>query len=92
MIYILSYQLQTPDKDYAPLYKYIDSIGTSAKHVLRDSWWIATPTVLNVDEVSLQIRQYLGEQDSVYLTLLAPNAPVNGWLPSNYWEWYRENK
>jgi hypothetical protein len=92
MIYILSYQLRTSDKDYAPLYKHIeDSIGKSAKHVLRDSWWIGTDKELNVDAECDKIRGYLGEQDSIYMIKLDRDAPINGWLPSTYWEWYREN-
>ncbi len=93
MIYILSYQLRTPDRDYTQLYKYIEeSIGNSAIHVLRDSWWIATSRDIDVDDISNQVRDYLGEQDSIYITKLESNAPINGWLPSTYWDWYRNNK
>ena len=92
MIYILSYQLQTPDKDYAPLYKYIEnSIGTSAVHVLRDSWWVASDHNLDVDEECEKVRKYLGEKDGVYMAELQVNAKINGWLPSNFWDWYRDN-
>lgn len=93
MIYILSYQLKTPDKDYTPLYKHIEEgIGSSAKHVLRDSWWIASGNELDVDDECLKVRKYLGDQDSVYMTKLDSRAPINGWLPSAFWDWYGEYK
>lgn len=79
--------------DYTPLYKHIEeSIGTSVKHVLRDSWWIASNAELNVDDECIKVRKYLGEQDSVFMTKLDPSAPINGWLPSAFWDWYGENK
>jgi len=93
MIYILSYQLQTPDKDYAPLYKYIEhSIGDSAIHVLRDSWWIGTKQEINVNEVADQVREYMGEKDSVFIARLSTDVPINGWLPSSHWAWFSSNK
>lgn len=50
MVYQLSYELKTPDKDYGPLYSYLENdLGTSAKHVLRDSWWIAVDQELDVN-------------------------------------------
>ena len=93
MVYIVSYQLQTPDKDYSPLYKYVEhSIGDSAVHVLRDSWWIGTEKSIDVNEVANKIREYMGEHDSVFIAKLSTDTPINGWLPSTHWTWFNLHK
>lgn len=92
MVYQLSYELKTPDKDYAPLYSYLENdLGTSAKHVLRDSWWIAVEHELDVDAICDEIRSRMGEKDNLYFCRLS-NLDINGWLPSSIWQWFNQYK
>ncbi len=92
MVYQLSYELKTQDWDYAPLFSYLENqLGSSAKHVLRDVWWIAIDNEVNIDETCASIREYMGEKDNMFFCRLT-NADLNGWLPSNIWKWYNENK
>lgn len=39
MIYQLSYELKTPEKDYTSLYTFLEKV-LGGIHVLRDTWWI----------------------------------------------------
>lgn len=94
MVYQLTYELKTPDKDYSILYEFLEhGLGeeVQSKHVLRDCWWFATPQGFNVDELCDHIRQRMGELDNLYMSRL-PDTDINGWLPSSIWKWYSENK
>lgn len=92
MVYQLLYELKTPDMDYSPLFSYLEhDMGTSAKHVLRDCWWIAVDDAINVDEACDKIRGFMGDKDNIYLCQL-PNSDINGWMPSSIWKWFSENK
>lgn len=92
MIYSLSYELKSTDRDYAPLFSYLETgIGRGGIHVLRDSWWIASDSVLDVNSVCEQIRRYMGEKDHLYFGRI-DDSNVNGWLPSSAWQWFNSHK
>ena len=92
MVYNLSYELKTPDKDYSELFTFLEHrLGKGGIHVLRDCWWIASDTPLNVDETSDEIRKLMGEKDIFHFGRL-PETDVNGWLPSSHWDWLKQNK
>lgn len=94
MVYQLTYELKTPDRDYSILYEFLEQglgNGVHAKHVLRDCWWFSTSQVLNVDEVCENIRKRMGELDNLYMSRI-PDSDINGWLPSSIWKWYEDNK
>lgn len=93
MIYSLSYELKSLDKDYSPLFSYLEHEVGSGKgiHVMRDSWWIASDVELDVDAVCDEIRSRIGERDHFFFSRLS-NSDINGWLPSTAWDYFRENK
>ena len=92
MVYSLSYELKSVDKDYTPLFSFLEhGIGQGGIHVLRDSWWIASETELDVNIICNQIRNYLGDKDHIFFARLS-NVEINGWLPSSSWNWFNEHK
>lgn len=91
MVYSLSYELKTADKDYTPLFSFLEKgIGKGGIHVLRDSWWIASDKPLDVPKICEEIRKFLGDKDHIFLTQLS-NTNTNGWLPSSSWNWFKEH-
>lgn len=92
MIYSLSYELKSTDKDYTPLFSFIEhEIGQGGVHVLRDTWWIYSDEELNVDSVCENIRKYIAEKDHFFFAKL-PEKEINGWLPSSSWATFNEHK
>lgn len=90
MIYQLSYELKTPDKDYTALYSFLEKeVGGSAIHVLRDTWWIKYNESQNINDLCDLIKGKMGENDVFFLSALSVND-MNGWLPSSNWKWLNE--
>lgn len=92
MIYQLTYELKSPERDYSSFYTFLEKeVGDSAIHVLRDSWWIYLGQEKPVEELCDTIRPLLGEKDIFYLSILHKDS-VNGWMPSSHWKWFNEHK
>jgi hypothetical protein len=90
MIYQLTYELRTSDKDYTEFFAYIEqSIGDDAIHVLRDAWWISVKEK-DLDSLCDDIRTRLGEKDVFFLTKIH-SGETNGWMPQNTWKWYQKH-
>lgn len=93
MIYSLSYELKSQEKDYTELFTYLEhGLGKGEGiHVLRDSWWIASEEEIDVDQECDEIRKRMGEKDHFFFSRLT-DKDINGWLPSSSWNYYNENK
>ena len=92
MVYSLSYELKSTDKDYTQLFSFLEQgIGEGGIHVLRDSWWIFSKTDLEISSTCDAIRSKMGEKDHFFFTKLS-DSDINGWLPSSTWNWFRDNK
>lgn len=92
MVYQLTYELKSPERDYSSLYNFLEKeAGNSSIHVLRDSWWIYSEKEETVENLCDRIRPHLGDKDIFYLSELRKDA-INGWMPSSHWKWYNEHK
>lgn len=90
MIYQVSYELKTQDKDYGPLFNYLEKKGRGGIHVLRDTWWIDVVGE-NLNEVFQQIHSLLGDEDVFYCSQIDVKN-INGWMSSSVWDWFKEHK
>lgn len=90
-IYLLSYELRTPDNDYSKFYEFIEHIGDDRVHVLRDSWWIASKETLQIEQLCSEIRDHLTVNDVFYVEeMTESNSNINGWMASSSWNWLRD--
>lgn len=91
MVFQLSYELKTPEKDYTELYSFLEKeIGSSAIHVLRDTWWIKYEGSLNLDEICDLIKDKMGQYDVFFVSIIENKADINGWLASSNWKWLNQ--
>lgn len=91
MIYQLTYELRTSDKDYSEFFAYLErGLGGQALHVLRDSWWLSIEAT-DIDKLCDNVRTRLGENDVFFITQVSAGQ-INGWMPQSSWKWYREYK
>lgn len=92
MVYSLSYELQSTEKDYTPLFSYLEhGIGEGGIHILRDSWWIFSNEELDINATCDEIRGLMGEKDHFFFTKLSYDD-INGWLPSSSWSGLSDHK
>lgn len=91
MIYALTYELKSSDKDYAPLFNFLEhELGSRSIHVLRDSWWIASDKDIDITEAISSIRAHMGDKDHFYFSRLS-ESDIDGWLPTSAWDFFRKN-
>ena len=91
MVYQVSYELRTQDKDYTELYDFLEKeLGICAIHVLRDTWWVDIRDK-GINDICDKIRSHMGENDVFFVSLVSKDS-TNGWLASSSWKWFNEHK
>ncbi len=95
MVYQVSYELRTPEKDYSSLFKFLENEVEGVKgegiHVLRDVWWVKVNEPFDADVFGKKIKEHLESTDIFFFAQLTSNN-INGWMPSSYWTWFNQNK
>ena len=84
MMLLISYDLNTPGRNYSSLYEEIKKAGTWWHHL--DSTWIIS-TDLGPDEWQKRLYQHMDEND--YLLIIEICDNYEGWLPPSAWEWLK---
>ena len=87
MLYMISYDLKSPGRDYTTLYEAIKSFGVWW-HYLESTWIIKTSQ--SVAQVSELIRQRLDANDYLIVVDIT-GRKCDGWLPQKAWDWIRDN-
>jgi hypothetical protein BACCOPRO_00146 len=82
-LYIISYDLKTPGRDYTSLYNAIKDLG-EWQHPLESTWVVST----NYDENQIYniLKQTLDDNDLLMIFQIVPEAR-QGWLAKSFWEW-----
>lgn len=83
MVYVVSYDLRKPGKDYIGL---TEQLQNSPRwwHYLESTWLIATPE--SASQLYNRLRAHLDKKDDSILIIEVGNH-VGGWLPKDAWEW-----
>jgi CRISPR/Cas system-associated endoribonuclease Cas2 len=89
MIYLITYDLNTEDKDYNALYDKIKSLGDSYYHPLESVWFLKSPCDVNM--ISEELRMTMDDNDHIFVVEIT-NESKQGWLPKTAWEWLRDNE
>ncbi len=86
MVYLITYDLKTPDGDYNSLYEEIKSIGANENncHPLESTWLIESD--LSVEEIYTRIKSKLNEKDLIFVVNITQQKR-QGWMPKIAWEW-----
>jgi hypothetical protein len=88
MIYLITYDLHKPGKDYTSLHNTIKTASTWW-HYIESTWIIKTD--LSVNEWSNRIRSVTDSNDN-FLIVDISKQNRQGWLPKKAWDWIRENE
>ena len=85
--YLISYDLLTANKDYAPLYAAIKTFDASWHHL--ESVWIVL-TSKSLIEVSNIVKENMDDKDSL-LVVDITGKNRRGWLTKRAWDWLDRN-
>lgn len=87
MIYLVSYDLNNPGKDYQSLYTELKK-AKSWWHYLDSTWIISTSET--VESWHKRIRNVIDSNDHFIIVDLTGKTR-NGWLPEKAWDWIRKH-
>lgn len=90
MLYLVSYDLKSADKNYDSLYKAIKGLGSKWWHYLDSTWFVVSN--YTIDQCSDILRREIDGNDSIIILDVTNYNATDGWLPSKAWEWLRTNK
>lgn len=90
MLYLISYDLKSADKNYNGLYNAIKGLGSKWWHYLDSTWFVVTNNT--IDQSSEILRREIDNNDSILILDVTGYNAANGWLPSKAWEWLTNNK
>lgn len=88
MIYLVTYDLKKPGKDYVSLHNTLKT-ATSWWHYIDSTWIIKTEQP--VEYWSEKIRSVIDGNDN-FLIVDITKQRRQGWLPKKAWEWIRKNE
>ena len=87
MIYMVSYDLNTPGKDYSRLFEVLKS-SEGWWHYLESTWILYTRK--SVQSWTDKIRQAIDANDT-FIIVDITGQEINGWLQKKAWEWIKTN-
>lgn len=90
MLYLISYDLKSADKNYDGLHKAIKGLGSKWWHYLDSTWFVVTN--VSLAQSSEILRKEMDGNDLLLIIDVTDYNEVNGWLPSKAWEWLRNNR
>lgn len=84
MIFLVSYDLKSPGRDYTGLYDALKAKGPWW-HYLDHTWLISTnQTAQNIWDA---MRPHITTADRVLIVRIDASTTYSGWLPKDAWEW-----
>lgn len=87
MLYIISYDLKLPGRDYTAVYETIKGLGPWCHYL--DSTWVVQSN-LSIKQVVDRIKENMDNNDYLFVVDIT-HKDRNGWLPSDAWKWLREH-
>lgn len=90
MLYLVSYDLKSADKNYDGLHNAIKGLGRKWWHYLDSTWFVVTDSSIN--QCSEILRREIDGNDLLLILDVTNYTEANGWLPSKAWEWLTNNK
>ena len=84
-VFLISYDLKKPGRNYDDLYKKIKSFG-KWYHCLESVWIIKTSSTLQ--KVSDELVNQIDDNDRLLVVEIKNN--YSGWMPRKFWNWMRD--
>jgi hypothetical protein len=85
-VYMISYDLKAPGRNYDDLYKEIKSLGSNIS-VLKSQWFV--DTAMTAQQISDTLRSKMDANDNVLVNKFIND--YHGYLPKTIWTWLSEH-
>ena len=85
MVYVVSYDLRKPGRDYTGLFEEIKR-SRAWWHYLESTWLVSTNE--NANSIYTRLAPHLDENDSIII--IQAGTDRQGWLPKKAWEWIQQ--
>ena len=82
-VFVISYDLKAPGRDYAPLYSAINGLG-EWQHPLESTWVVETAK--NENQIFEALKPTLDDNDLLLIFKVYAEAR-QGWLAKSFWDW-----
>lgn len=82
MIYVISYDLTKPNRDYTSLYESIKGCG-AWWHYLESTWLVSTQ--MSAAQIYERLAGSIDSDDRLLIMRAGGNR--RGWLPKDAWDW-----
>jgi len=86
-LYIISYDLKKPGRNYRSLFKAIKECGTWW-HYLESTWIVSTS--MSSKTISEKLRAKIDKNDK--LLIIKATKDFDGWLAGKAWTWLRRHQ
>lgn len=86
-LYIISYDLGKPDRDYTGLFDELKKFD-NWWHYLESTWIIKTSNSPN--EIFKKLKTHIDDNDN--LLIIEAGKKHQGWLPEKAWNWIKKNE
>ena len=91
MIYLVTYDLKSVNKDYGSLYDAIKGCGEWI-HPLESVWIVDVfARQLNADQITDILRANMTQDDTLFVCQI-DGMNRNGWMAKNAWQWMRAHE
>jgi len=84
MIFLITYDLRTPGRNYNLLYDAIKELGDN-NHPLESVWFVKND-ILDPLTITRKLKEHMDNNDLIFVVEIS-NSNRQGWLPKNSWEW-----
>lgn len=86
MLYLISYDLSQPDRNYDGLYEAIKKQG-SWWHYLESTWIVSS--TLTSHQIAQNLRSQIDDND--HLIVIQVTKDFDGWLKKDAWDWINQH-
>lgn len=88
MVYLITYDLRVPGRDYTSLYNTIKEYG-DWQHPVESTWFISSN--LPADDIYNHLFQFIDKNDRL-LVIQVNQTNKQGWLAKSFWDWLNSKK
>lgn len=85
MVYLITYDLRTPGRDYTSFYDAIKSYG-NWQHPTESTWFITSFTH-RADGVYSHLSMFIDKKYDRLLVIEVNQTNKQGWLSKDFWNW-----
>ena len=85
-VYSITYDLNTPGRDYNSLYEEIKALGAWA-HYLESTWFVDSS--LTADSIRDKLIKVMDNNDTLFVAKVT--SDYSGWLTQKAWDWLKQH-